>query len=359
LKNIFILNKKLNLKLILIMSIIIITTAVIILIIILFIKNDNNFYIKRRLLNKINDNSVYVKGGAFIIGEGQSKHKVILSGYYIGKYNVTVKEFKEFVNETGYITLAEKIGYADWYDEENNIFHTKKGANWRNTGFNQEEDHPVVNICWYDAIKYCNWLSKKCGLKEVYNIHEVKKDLDNENIYDSNKPIWITKVNWKANGYRLPTEAEWEYAARSCGKEVRFAWGNELFPEFNGKKHANVADESFKLKFDKSVIFRRYGIKYIPYNDGYIFTSPVDEFEPNELGIYDMTGNVWQWCWDWKGEYNNKIVTNPKGVNNGNSRILRGGSFFANDDSCSVWIRGANNPSFSSICYGFRITRNL
>lgn len=298
----------------------------------------------------ISKNLVFVKGGTFQMGEGEKKHDVTLSDYYICKYDVTYSDFKAFVDYTGYQTMAEIFGKAWWYDTKKNEITYKIGASWKDTGFLQTGNHPVVSISWYDSIKYCNWKSKHDGSQPVYQINEKAKDPNNLSDDEVDPFRWIVAVDWKANGYRLPTEAEWQFAAQSRGKEVKYSWGNAAIPAIKGLKCANVADKTFKGKFFQKKIFEKY-------RDGYIFTSPVDKFKPNELGLYDMTGNVWDWCWDWYGDYQKEDRINPKGVLKGNTRVARGGSWY-NDPICAnVTHRVYSDPWTHSGDVGFRMVR--
>jgi len=185
--------------------------------------------------------------------EGQ--HTVELThDFYLGKYEVTRGQFRAFVNEAGYRTEPETDGQGAWgYDEDTKKVEGRKPKySWKSTGFGQTEEHPVVNVTWNDANAFCRWLAQR-----------------------SKKAI------------RLPTEAEWEYAARA-GSAKRFYSGDS--PE-TLVKVGNVADGTAKKKFpDWQTIIAE---------DGYVFTAPVGQFQPNRLGLYDMLGNVWEWCQDW------------------------------------------------------------
>lgn len=180
--------------------------------------------------------------------------------------------------------------------------------NWRDPGFSQTEDHPVVGVSYNDVIEYIKWLNRQ-----------------------SNKQ------------YRLPTEAEWEYAARSGGKRYKYSWGN-------GSPSGNIADETAKAQFPSWTV-------WAGYYDGYVFTAPVGKFAKNELGLYDMTGNVWEWCQDWydKDYYSRRVRDNPKGPDSGQYRVLRGGSWSdtAGDGRASYRFRG--EPMGRSYDVGFRL----
>jgi len=152
---------------------------------------------------------VYVEGGSFMMGSNDGEddvkpvHKVTVSPFWIGKYEVTVEEFREFVDDTGYRTDAERKGGAYIWNGSN--WEQKSDANWRNPYFPQNDRHPVTCISWYDALTYCNWRSGREGLRSVYSIK------GGANLSDWSKGEII--CDWTANGYRLPTEAEWEFAA--------------------------------------------------------------------------------------------------------------------------------------------------
>lgn len=197
-------------------------------------------------------------------------HQVTLNNYYIGKYEVTLAQFKAFIEDSGYNTDAEKGtgGYGS-YIWENGNWNNKDGINWRhdvNGKLQSDDRHPVIHISWNDAMEFCKWLSSKTG-----------------------------------KNFTLPTEAEWEYAARGGNKSkgYQYAGSNEI---------GSVAWHSD--------------------NSGYK-THPVGLKQANELGLYDMSGNVWEWCSDWYGEnyYANSPANNPKGPDAGSLRVLRGGSW--------------------------------
>ena len=178
--------------------------------------------------------------------------------FYLGTYHVTRGQFRHFVDDTGYKTDAENhvAGFNGFgCDLKTKKLSDDKKYSWRYVGFEQTDEHPVVNISWNDAIAFCKWLNRKEG-----------------------------------NTYRLPTEAEWEYACRA-GTTSRYFSGDD--PETLAKV-ANVSDAAAKAEFPTLKLT-------IKASDGYAFTAPVGSFKPNAFGLYDMHGNAWQWCSDWYG----------------------------------------------------------
>jgi formylglycine-generating enzyme required for sulfatase activity len=185
---------------------------------------------------------------------------------------------------------------------------------------------PVVDVKWRDAAEYCNWRSRQEGLVEVYR---------------------GDTCNWSANGYRLPTEAEWEFAAGNGAKHTRYSWGNELPGAARG---GNVPDKIIKDSFPAWEVFSGY-------SDGFAYTAPAGFFAPNDFGLYDMSGNVWEWCWDGltKDNCNSKAmqVSAP-----GTERALRGGSWGSYPKDCLVGSRFYADPGKHNFSIGFRLARN-
>ncbi len=265
-------------------------------------------------IKKIED-MVFVKGGCFQMGDifrdvpssEKPVHEVCVDDFYMGKYEVTVGEFREFVDETGYKTEAEwQDGCHSWIRDgrEEKI----RDHNWSNTGFPQTVRDPVVCISWNDTYEYIQWLNKKEG-----------------------------------KNYRLPTEAEWEYAARSGGKEYKYSWGN-------GEPSGNIADESAKKELSGLSIWKGY-------NDGYAYTAPSGSFKPNDLGIYDMSGNAYEWVFDWQEDnyYANSPKYNPKGPAVGKYKLLRGGAWDLQPDTARTTSRYWNMAGARAVCMGFRL----
>ncbi len=234
---------------------------------------------------------VFVSGSTFTMGDvwgdgandETPTHEVTVSSFFISKYEVTQELYQSVMgNNPSYFT-------GDIYK-------------------------PVELVSWYDAVEFCNALSTQKGLTPCYTING-----DN------------TTCDWDANGYRLPTEAEWEYAARSGGRDDRKYSGTNT--------ESNLGDYA-----------------YYDLNSGGQ-THRAGDKQPNDLGIYDMSGNVFEWCWDWAGSYSSSSQTNPTGPSSGSDRIIRGGnwSFIANH--CRVANRNYHDPSIGRSHRGFRILR--
>jgi len=242
--------------------------------------------------DSIRKNFVFVEGGEFEMGHDYSydddekpAHQVKLDSFYIYKYEVTQKLYKKVTKE--------------------NPSHFKG------------ENRPVEEVSWYDAVKFCNKLSKMYGLTPVYKI--------------SGNSV---SCRWDANGYRLPTEAEWEYAARGGQKS-----------------------KGYKYSGSDSVS------RVANYKDGLAYgtDSAGDDKQSNELGLYDMSGNVREWCWDRYDEeyYSYSKYYNPKGPSKGTNRVLRGGGCGDWYEGVDVWCRYYYEPDNTRDDSGFRIVRNI
>ena len=296
------------------------------------------------------DNMVLISGGSYKMGDFTGKraeqerpvHDVFLDAFYMSKYQLTVGEFREFVEESGYITDCEKKGGGRVFLIENGIqsFLHDSLASWKQVGYVPNDRQPVTFVSWIDAVNYCNWRSGKDNLQCCYQI-----------IGDS--------VFWdkSAKGYRLLTEAEWEFAARSGGKNYRFAWGNDSLPMINGQKAANIKDETYRKAMPPDAKLKPV---WEGYNDGYLYTSPVGSFAPNELGIYDMCGNVYEWCWDWFDDnyYSESSVNNPDGPATGTRRVCRNVGYACPIEQIGTTHRGRGEPDSFGDNMGFRIGRS-
>ena len=305
---------------------------------------------------------VYIKAGTFIMGGDNNqasgdefpKHKVHVDAFWMDETEVTNAEFQEFVDATHYVTTAEKK--PDWEEMKKTlppgtakpadsilvaaslVFHKTNGpvdlndysqwwswereADWKHpegpgSNIKGRENYPVVQISWYDAMAYCKWAGK-----------------------------------------RLPTEAEWEFAARGGLENDIYPWGNESIN--TGKSKANSWGGNFPYYNDQK--------------DGFVKAAPVRSFSPNGYGLYDIAGNVWEWCSDWYDadyykSFTNSVALNPKGPDKGydpsepymQKRSVRGGSFLCNDTYCTgyrVARRMKSTPDTGLEHTGFRCVKD-
>lgn len=236
-------------------------------------------------------------GSDGVTSDEKPVHAVYLDAFYIDQHEVTNRQYRQFVEATGhrepegYTLLANgnwRYGFKPWSDENFN------GA-----------DQPVVCVTWEDAKAYCDWAGK-----------------------------------------RLPTEAEWEKAARDGLVEGKYVWG-EAWPPSSGA--GNFADETFRSAFPNELFIADYA-------DRYIYTSPVGSFDPNGYGLYDMAGNVWEWCADWLdgGYYKTSPGRNPTGPGSGSYRVFRGGSWLSDPNNLLVALRQGGKPAGPYSDGGFR-----
>lgn len=271
----------------------------------------------------LNLGMVAVEGGQFEMGctseQGSDcttwenpPHPVTVRNFYIGKYEVTNTQFCKFLNEKGNQTEGglEWINLSGKYEDEKCRIY-KSGSNFYvESGY---DNYPVIYVNWYGAKAFCEWIRTKTG-----------------------------------KNYQLPTEAQWEFAARSRGKAVKYAWGNGTPTRSNG---GNIADEAGKRKYSSWTIWEGY-------DDGYIYTAPVGSFGTNELGLADMSGNVWEWCQDdWHSNYNGAPTNGSAWIDSprGSNRVLRGGSWCNSPRYCRVANRYSNTPGYRDDNRGFRL----
>ncbi|QDT96867.1 SUMF1/EgtB/PvdO family nonheme iron enzyme [Gimesia aquarii] len=271
---------------------------------------------------------VYIPAGTFLMGsladeieswpsERPQHRKQIKKGFYIGQHEVTFLQFRRFVAETNYKTDAEKNpkGGSGYDARRQEIVNHDRQFSWRNTGFKQESNSPVVNVSWNDAVAFCKWLSAKDG--KYY--------------------------------FRLPTEAEREYVGRA-GTIVPYGWG-ETPESLVGNE--NISDKSLaKILSSKSFHKNRCG----KGDDGYPFNAPVGSFKSNAFGLYDIHGNVSEWCDDVYVE-DRYLIPDSRVPTNGNKRVLRGGSSHYWPIDCRV-ARRIGAPATETRCdRGFRVVR--
>ncbi|MBV5304291.1 MAG: formylglycine-generating enzyme family protein [Chlorobium sp.] len=261
---------------------------------------------------------VRVEGGDFLMGSpddevdrfpNETQHEVRVSTFYLCKYAVTVADFHKFIADSGYLTDAERGGGSYFWDGKEWIL--RAGVNWRHSIVGNEREvgeynHPVLHVSWNDTVAYCHWLSEKTG-----------------------------------KSFRLPSEAEWEYACRA-GELKPFSTGDNLTTA-----QANYHGDGPYNKNEKG--FFRYN------------TVPVYYFKPNAWGLYNMHGNVFEWCSDWYGE-NYYVeckakgrVENPQGIETGSLRVLRGGSWGSAAGDCRSAIRSSGHPGGRGSSVGFRL----
>ena len=272
---------------------------------------------------------VLIPGGKFVMGrtsgdkdEDAPPVSVTLDAFYIQKTEVTQAQWAE-VRTWGLVN-----GYND-------LPLGTEGFPSKGTM------HPVHSVSWHDAVKWCNARSEKEGLHPCYHISGSVMKIGQDS----------PDVNWQATGYRLPTEAEWEKAARGGISGKRFSSGVETISH----AQANYYGAETPISYDLSANNKNnpvYAIGSVPY------TSPVASFGANGYGLYDMSGNLGEWCWDWHGVYTNGL-TNPKGAITGLTRIVRGGSWSNTATDCRAASRLSYKPNRRYFAWGFRTARGF
>ncbi|MEI7902003.1 MAG: SUMF1/EgtB/PvdO family nonheme iron enzyme [bacterium] len=274
-----------------------------------------------------------ISAGSFQMGDNQDGdsraipvHTVYVSAFYMDKTEVTWGKWKEV--RTWAATNGYEIG---------------------SVGAGKADSHPVHKVSWYDVVKWCNARSQKEGRTPTYytdsGLTAVYKA--GSAVYPAVLPVYC---NWSAAGYRLPTEAEWEMAARGGLSGKRFPWGDMI-------QHARANYYSYTSYVYDTSPTRRFHPDYD--NAPYPYTSPVGSFAANGYGLYDMSGNLWEWCWDWFDYYPSGSVTNPRGPSTASPswfscRVSRGGGWFIFADSCRAAARNNSPPDNRDDSVGFR-----
>ena len=247
---------------------------------------------------------VLIPAGKFQMGSMEGDvderpvHMVNLDAFYIDVHEVTNTQYRQFVESTGY-SSPNGTGYTAEYGVLDYNYQP-----WLDPEFNQPEQ-PVTNVTWFDAAAYCRW-----------------------------------------KGKRLPTEAEWEKAALGNSAGIKYPWGDDE----PGNRSANFSDINTTFEWRSSSV-----------NDGFVFTSPVKSFEPNGYGLFDMAGNVWEWCADWYdvSYYVESDAKNPKGPEIGERRVLRGGAWYRASHCLRTAERVSDYPDNSLNVVGFRCAMDI
>ncbi len=252
-----------------------------------------------------------VPGDSACQSHEKPRHQVALTrAYALLATEVTRGQFQTFARTMMYRTLAEREGWGFAFDRAG--YSRQDGLSWSAPGFFQEDDHPVVQVSWDDALAYCGWA-----------------------------------------GGRLPSEAEWEYAARGGVADARFVWGDAA-DGIRAPQAANVADDSVRPHFPWWAVFP-------DYRDGFSWTAPAGSFAANAFGLFDMAGNVWEWTADWYAPtaYGSSATVDPRGPASGRARVVRGSSWGDEPLVLRVSERSYFAPEQRSYFHGFRCARDL
>jgi formylglycine-generating enzyme required for sulfatase activity len=271
-----------------------------------------------------------IPSGSFSMGDNLDDqidapvHAVDVSSFYMDKYEVTKAKW-------------DKV--ASWASTNGYDINTSSASG-------KASSHPAHTLTWYVCAKWCNACSQKEGLQPCYTVGGVVYKTGNS----------APACNWTATGYRLPTEAEWEKAARGGLSGKRFPWGDTINHNF-----ANYCANGSAYIYDISP-YSTYWFHPLYSEDATVpFTSPVGAFAANGYGLYDMAGNVWEWCWDWYGftYYSNSPSSDPRGPSSGDYRVVRGGNWSFDAYHCRTAYHYGFPPSYSDFDLGFRSVRRV
>jgi formylglycine-generating enzyme required for sulfatase activity len=283
------------------------------------------------LTNSLGLKLVLVPPGKFTMGsptdesgrkDDERQHEVTLTGgFYLGKHEINVGQFRKFIEATGYVTDNEKSGGGHAHDDHA-VWEHRPGTSWKRPGYagpyEQQDEHPVVHVSHTDALAFCKWLGDIAAR--------------------SSEPS-------AALQYTLPTEAQWEWACRA-GRGTRFWWGDD---EDASGKVANVGDRSLKR------VHPEWPRSVMPMDDDHAFAAPVGSYRGNAFGLHDMLGNVWEFCGSRHGSYREEPGTDPGDLGDKESYSVRGGGWSNVAADCRCATRNSDPPHFGHSNLGFRV----
>jgi formylglycine-generating enzyme required for sulfatase activity len=288
-------------------------------------------FFRLSLVSPTSDGMLQIPAGSFTMGDQLDSETdavpttIYVSAFYIDKNLVELSQWQAVYS------YAIKHGYS-----------------FVNSGGGKAANNPVVFVDWYDCVKWCNARSEMASMTPAYYTDGTQRTVYRTGEIDISNAC----VNWSANGYRLPTEAEWEKAARGGLSGQRFPWGNTI-----SELQANYIGSTNQYSYDLGP--NGYNSEFT--NGPTPYTSPVGSFAMNGYGLYDMAGNVWEWCWDWYGTpYGQPTVTNPMGPDSGSLRVRRGGRWDDYALSCCTAFRGdGGTPTHTGYSFGLRCVRGF